>query len=60
MSSAVTLLGFLHCELKHLNFPLNLHHLAGAIISALQFCKGWKGFIASEFNVSEPNELLSV
>jgi hypothetical protein len=50
----------LHCKIKHLNFPLDPHHPAGAIISSLQLCKGWKGFIASRANVSEPNELFHV
>jgi hypothetical protein len=51
---------FVHWGIKPLNFPLDPHHLAGAIISALQFYKGWKGSIALQGNVSEPNVLLPV
>jgi hypothetical protein len=63
-SSAATLLVFLHSKLKHLNCPLDLHHLVGAIISAMQFYKAWTAFIASEVNVLSTfhngNELLGV
>jgi hypothetical protein len=45
--SSVTLLLFLHCELEHLSCPLDLHHLACAIIFAIQFCKAWTAFITS-------------
>jgi hypothetical protein len=59
-SSGTALSMFLHCKIKHLDFPSDPHHPAGVIISSRQLCKGWKGFIASQANVSEPNELLHV
>jgi hypothetical protein len=38
---------FLHCKIKQFDFPPDPHHPANAIMSLLQFCKGWKEFIAS-------------
>jgi hypothetical protein len=46
-------LRFRHCELKPLDCPWDLHHLAGTIISTIQFYKAWTALIALQFDVSD-------
>ena len=49
---------FFHCKLKRLNWSLDWRHLGGTIISAIQFCKAWTAFIASEVMFQVTNEPL--
>jgi hypothetical protein len=38
---------FRNCELEHLDCPLELQHVGGTIISAIQFCAAWKALITA-------------
>jgi hypothetical protein len=51
--SLATFSVFRHCELEHLDCPLELQHVGGTIISAIQFYKAWTVLIALEVDVSD-------
>jgi hypothetical protein len=52
-TSLATFLVFRHCELEHLDCPLELDHVGGTIISASQFYKAWTVLIALEVDISD-------
>jgi hypothetical protein len=52
-TSFARLLVFCHCELEHLDCPLELQHVGGTIISATQFYKAWTVLIALKVDVSD-------
>jgi hypothetical protein len=51
--SLATFYVFLDYELEYLDCPLELRHLGGAIISAIQFYKAWTSLIALQLDVSD-------
>jgi hypothetical protein len=48
-----TFLVFLHCKLECLDCPLELRHVGGTIISAIQFYEAWRVLIALEDDISD-------
>jgi hypothetical protein len=51
--SLATFLVFPHCKLEHLDCPLELQHVGGTIISAIQFYKAWTVLIALKVDISD-------
>ena len=51
--SLAMFLVFRNCELEHLDCPLELQHVGGTIISAIQFYKAWIVLVTLEVDISD-------
>jgi hypothetical protein len=52
-TSLATFSVFRHYKLEHLDWPLELDHVGGTIISAIQFYAAWKVLITAQVDLSD-------